>query len=159
MGAASRRKGASGERELAALIRDMTGWDVRRRCRQHDGDSDLEGAPGWSVEVKRRARVLRSDVAAWWRQAVEQAQANEQPVLFFRADRDEWRAVWPLGLHLHTDWRGYAMTVEGSVEAWAAVARELVADLALERNTGSTVALPVRRGSGIEATGATATTS
>ena len=51
----SRTKGAAGERELAAALRELTGWDIRRRVRQHDGDSDLEGVPGWSIEVKRLA--------------------------------------------------------------------------------------------------------
>jgi hypothetical protein len=122
--AMSRTKGKAGEREIAALIRDLTGWDVRRRVRQHDGDSDLMGVAGWSVEVKRHARALRSDIAAWWQQTVDQASPGERPVLFFRADRDAWRAVWPLGIHLSADWPGYAMTVEGSPDAWAAVARE-----------------------------------
>lgn len=124
MAAMSRTKGNAGEREVAALIRDFTGWDVRRRVRQHDGDSDLMGVPGWSVEVKRHARALRGDIAAWWQQAVEQADAGERPVLFFRQDRDAWRAVWPLCVHLGGTWSGYEMTVEGSVEAWAAAARE-----------------------------------
>ena len=119
MGATSRTKGQAGEREVAVLIRDFTGWDVRRRVRQHDGDSDLMG-----VEVKRHARALRGDIAAWWQQALEQADTGERPVLFFRQDRDAWRAVWPLCVHLGGDWAGYEMTVEGSVEAWAAAACE-----------------------------------
>ena len=66
------------------------------------------------------ARALRCDIAAWWRQTVEQADTGERPVLFFRQDRDDWRAVWPLSVR----WLGYEMTAEGSVEAWAAAARE-----------------------------------
>jgi hypothetical protein len=124
MSAIQRSKGQSGERELAGIVRDLTGWDVRRRVRQHDGDSDLEGVPGWSVECKRHARATRSDVRAWWAQAVRQA-GRDKPVLFYRLDRCEWRAVWSLGLHLGADWTDYEMTVEGSVAAWAAVAREL----------------------------------
>jgi hypothetical protein len=73
MGAMSRTKGKAGEREIAALIRDLTGWDVRRRVRQHDGDSDLMGVPGWSIEVKRHARATRADLASWWQQTVDQA--------------------------------------------------------------------------------------
>ncbi|NZA00578.1 hypothetical protein H0I39_00080 [Ottowia beijingensis] len=57
MGAMSRTKGKVGEREIAALLAELTGCDVRRRVRQHDGDSDLEGLPGWCVEVKRHARA------------------------------------------------------------------------------------------------------
>lgn len=122
-----RTKGASGEREIAALIRDLTGWEVTRRCRQHDGDSDLVGIPGWSAESKRHKAAGRAEIASWWRQAVAQA-TTLAPVLFYRLDRAEWRAVWPLAVHL-TDqradmWEGYEWTVTGSVAAWAAVARE-----------------------------------
>ncbi|AST27994.1 hypothetical protein [Ralstonia pseudosolanacearum] len=126
MGLRSRNKGKAGEREIAALVRDLTGWDVRRRVRQHEGDYDLEGVPGWAVEVKRHASASRSDVRMWWEQAERQAQGEELlPVLFYRRDRDEWRAVWPVGTVRRADaWRGYGWTVEGSVEAWAVVARE-----------------------------------
>lgn len=61
-------------------------------------------------------------------------QANKTgglPVLFFRKNRDEWRAVWPaavqLGVQSADMWSGYSWTVEGSIEAWAAVAREVEA--------------------------------
>ena len=125
-----RSKGKVGEREIAALIREHTGWDVQRRVRQHDGDSDLVGVPGWAVEVKRHAASPRGQIGAWWRQTVEQA-TGLLPVLFFRSDRDSWRAVWPVAVHLADQrsefWSGYEWTVEGSVEAWAAVARDTTA--------------------------------
>lgn len=128
MSGMSRTKGKAGEREIAALIRDCTGWDVRRRVRQHDGDSDLEGVPGWSVEVKRHAKATRGDIADWWGQAVAQAGGWQTPVLFYRPNRGEWRAVWPLSVVLVQQeahyWRELAWTAETSVEAWAAVARE-----------------------------------
>ncbi|CAG9273336.1 conserved hypothetical protein [Paraburkholderia unamae] len=135
MGTMQRRKGGSGEREIAALVRDLTGWDVRRRIRQHEGDSDIEGVPGWCMEVKRHARATRSDVRGWWEQTNRQAAAaGLQPVLFFRCDRDEWRAVWPvsalLAIRDAQTCSGYGLTVEGSVQAWAAVASECA--LALE---------------------------
>ncbi len=130
MTAMSRTKGKAGEREVAALVRNLTGWEVRRRVRQHAGDSDLEGVPGWSVEVKRHAGAGRADIARWWAQTVAQAErADAVPVLFFRLDRDAWRAVWPIALHLTEQsalmWTDYAWTVEASVEAWAAASREL----------------------------------
>lgn len=130
MSAMQRTKGQAGEREIAALVRDLTGWDVRRRVRQHVGDSDLEGVSGWSIEVKRHARVLRSDIAAWWAQTVEQAKrSGSTPVLFSRADRDQWRATWPLAVLLVEQradyWRDIAWAAETTVEAWAATAREL----------------------------------
>lgn len=131
MGAMQRRKGGDGEREIAALVRDLTGRDVRRRVRQHEGDSDIEGVPGWCVEVKRHARATRADVRGWWEQTERQAATSGQrPVLFYRLDRDEWRAVWPVSAMLAVQaWNGYGLTVEGSVQAWAAVARECVPTL------------------------------
>jgi hypothetical protein len=72
MTALSRTKGLVGEREVAGLIRDITGWEVRRRVRQHDRDSDLEGVPGWLIEVKRHAAATRSVIAGWWVQCEAQ---------------------------------------------------------------------------------------
>lgn len=125
----SRNKGKTGEREAAALLSDLLGLDIRRRVRQHDGDSDLEGLPGWCLEVKRHATASRADVAGWWRQAVAQAAtARTVPALLYRRDRDEWRAVWPLALHVGAEvdgaWMAYGLTVEGTPEAFAAVVRE-----------------------------------
>lgn len=127
MGNMQRTKGAGGEREIAGIVRDLTGWDVRRRVRQHDGDSDLEGVPGWSVEVKRHRAATRGDIARWWGQAVAQA-GDLLPVLFYRVDRDAWRAVWPVATALASGkaeiWRSYAWTADTTIEAWAAAARE-----------------------------------
>ena len=115
-GAHSRTKGATGEREIAAMIRDLTGHNVQRRVRQHDGDSDLEG-------VKRAAKP---QLSAWWLQTVEQARRGRaKPVLFYRIDRRQWRAVWPLCLVVGGEqWGGLEWTAETSVEGWAAVMRE-----------------------------------
>jgi hypothetical protein len=100
----SRTKGQSGEREVAALLSMLTGHDVRRRVRQHDGDSDLEGVPGWSVEVKRHATTPRGKLAGWWAQTMSQAHdAQALPILFYRADRAVWRCMWPGSLHLPND--------------------------------------------------------
>lgn len=127
MSAMQRTKGQSGEREIAGIVRELTGYDVRRRVRQHDGDSDLEGVPGWSVEVKRHKAAGRGEIARWWAQCVRQA-ALALPVLFYRLDRDAWRAVWPVAVALTGQkseiWRAYAWTADTSVEAWAAAARE-----------------------------------
>jgi hypothetical protein len=123
-----RTKGASGEREISAIVRDLTGFEVKRRVRNHAGDSDLTGIPGWSVEVKRHKTASRGEIKAWWQQAVSQC-GSELPVLFFRRDRDDWRAVWPvaviLGMQHAGMWADYQWTVEGSIEAWSAVMREV----------------------------------
>jgi hypothetical protein len=130
VGLMSRAKGKVGEREIAAILRELTGWDVQRLVRQHDRDCDLD-VPGWAAEVKRHATANRGDIAQWWAQAVAQAQETDWlPVLFYRANRHPWRAVWPLAAHLALQsapmWLSYGWTVKGSVEAWVAAARELV---------------------------------
>ena len=129
MNGMSSAKGRAGEREIAATLRVLTGCDVRRKPRQRDFDSGLEGVPGWWLEVQRHAGAERADIARWWRKTSAQARkAVRLPVLFYRADRDRWRAVWPLAAHLRTQsvemWSAYAWAVEGSPEAWAAAARE-----------------------------------
>lgn len=133
MGRSQRTKGQSGEREIAAILRDVTGWEIRRRVRQHDGDTDLEGVPGWAVEVKRHKTAKPGEVAAWWAQAVSQAK-DGIPVLFYRADGQRaWSAVAPLAVILKMqkaemwgDEMKWAATL--SVEGWAAVAREVASD-------------------------------
>ena len=125
MGAMSRSKGQSGERELAALLATITGHDVRRRVRNHAGDDDLEGMEGWSIECKRNKTATPAQVAAWWRQATRQASAvGREAVLFYRADFGQWRAVWSAELLL-TDSQPCALpenaTVEGNPQTWWAV--------------------------------------
>lgn len=123
----SKNKGKAGERGGADLLRNLTGCDVRRGVRQHAADSDLLGLPGWAVEVKRHARVTRGDIAAWWRQAVAQAGDEDRPLLLYRADRAEWRAVWPLSLVAGVPSDGVAWTADTTPEAWAAAAGYIVA--------------------------------
>lgn len=107
------------------MIADITGWQIRRRVRQHDGDSDLEGVPGWSVEVKRHASAGPAARVAWWQQSVAQAGDELRPVVFYRLDRHPWRALWSLEeLALGRRGTDYTYVAETSIEAWCAVARE-----------------------------------
>lgn len=116
MGATSLNKGSAGEGEAPALIADLTGWTVKRRVRQHDGDSDLEGVPGWSVKVKRHAAAGRAEIGRWWAQCVARA-GEPHPVLLYRLGRDSWRAVWPLRPHLAAGWRENPMNTAAGMEA------------------------------------------
>jgi len=130
MGMMQRTKGKVGERDAANLLSDLTGYQITRRVRQHDGDSDLVGLPGWSLEVKRVKKADRADIRGWWDQAVAQAEREGCiPVLLYRRDRDEWRAVWPLSAHLGVQhsamWTHVMWTVEGTLEAFAAAVREI----------------------------------
>lgn len=95
MGAMSRTKGASGERELARILSEELGVDVTRNLLQvRQGGHDLDGVPGWCLEVKRRAKVTEAFKRLWWIQANEQAQRTQgRPALLYRADRQQWRAV------------------------------------------------------------------
>jgi hypothetical protein len=131
MGMKSRNKGKVGEREIASIVRALTGWEVKRKVRQLDGESDLEGIPGFCVEVKRHATATRGDLKTWWAQAVEQAIAEKKvPLLFFRKNQDEWRAVWPIGPLIGVShggtWHDYEWTIEGSIVAWSTVAAEII---------------------------------
>ena len=125
MGASERDKGKRGERQVAALIADELGFQVRRRVRQDQGDSDLVGVPGWSLEVKDRKTATRGQLKEWWAQTVAQAATERQlrPVLIYKRAPGWWRCVWsPLG-GLHADWQ---WTVEGELAVWAAVVREML---------------------------------
>lgn len=118
----SRAKGQRGELEACRLIYEHTGWQAKRRVRQHAGDSDIEGVPGWSVEVKNHAAPTLAMIRKWWEQATSQAKGT-QPVLIYKRQRGEWRAVW--ALHACMDAPiAWEYTAEGSIEAWAMVARE-----------------------------------
>jgi len=122
----SRDKGARGEREASAIISDLTGWSVKRRVRQHDGDSDLEGVPGWAIEIKNCATIT---LPAWWRQAVAQAGTDSFPVLFYKIPRKGWRALWPISSMVNHDeqlWDALEYTCDTTIEAWAVVARDLI---------------------------------
>jgi Holliday junction resolvase len=124
MSASQRNKGARGEREVAKLIHDHLGFEVTRRCRQYESDSDLVGIPGWSVEVKNHATITRAGLIAWWEQACLQA-GDDIPCLAYKRGRAWWRFMWPANATDTTGpYLGWEYTVEGEAEAWAAVVRE-----------------------------------
>jgi len=123
-GRMARTKGQSGELEVVRIIRELTGRDVRRRCRQHAGDSDLEGLPGWCVEVKRHATATPGQISGWWSQACQQAHASHAaPVLFYRGDKQGWRVVWCASLHCEHDGLGYLDTLNADPLTWYRMVR------------------------------------
>lgn len=127
IGRSSRRKGQVSERALAAELSALLGIEVKRRVRNHANDSDLVGLTGWSAESKCCKVPAMS---AWWQQTVAQAKPDELPVLFVKLPRRPFRAFLPLGLFI-----GGAVcddvrfTVEMSLESFAAVYRELEAEM------------------------------
>ena len=88
-GKSSQRKGANGERELAALLREY-GYPVERGGSLSFGEvPDLTGLPGVHIECKR-AEQLR--VYDWMAQAERDSERFHDglPAVFHRRNRQEW---------------------------------------------------------------------
>lgn len=88
-GRGSQRKGADGERELAAVLREY-GYDMERGGSLSFGEvPDLVGLPGVHIECKR---VERLNVPAAMQQAVKDSQRFRDgiPALFHRRNRQPW---------------------------------------------------------------------
>ena len=89
MGISSQRKGAAGERELAAKLRGY-GYEIERGGSMTFGEvPDLVGLPGVHIEVKR---VERLNVGEAMQQAIRDAEqfGDGCPALFHRRNRQPW---------------------------------------------------------------------
>lgn len=94
------RKGADGERELAALLR-AEGYEIDRGGTTSFGTApDLSGLPGIHIEVKRREKL---NVWEAMQQAIhDAARFNDgAPALFHRRNRTPWLVTMRL-----VDWLG-----------------------------------------------------
>ena len=99
-GKSSQRKGADGERELAALLREY-GYSIERGGSLSFGEvPDLTGLPGIHIECKRAEQLRPYD---WIAQAERDAVrfGDGLPAVFFRQSRSPWLVVMKLG-----DWMG-----------------------------------------------------
>ena len=88
-GRSSQRKGADGERELAALLREY-GYPVERGGSLSFGEvPDLTGLPGVHIECKRNERLNVPEAMA---QAVRDAEkfGDGAPTVFHRRNRSGW---------------------------------------------------------------------
>lgn len=94
----SRAKGASGERELAKVLRGY-GYEARRGQQYKGGaDSpDVIGLDGIHIEVKRVERLNISDAMA---QSIRDA-GEDVPIVAHRKNREEWLVTMRL-----IDWMG-----------------------------------------------------
>ncbi len=91
----SKNKGASGERELANLLKDY-GFEDARRGQQYcgaNGDADVVGLEGVHIECKR-VEKLNLDKA--YEQAMNDAKEEEIPVVIHRKNRQEWKVTLSL---------------------------------------------------------------
>lgn len=105
-GKAARNKGADAERELAGILRDWYGYNVKRgKVFYHE--SDLVGLEGIHPEVKRQERL---NLYAAMQQAIEEAKirCDGLPTVFHRRDRGEWLVTMRLSdwIDLYGEWIG-----------------------------------------------------
>lgn len=111
MSASQRRKGITGEQEVAHILSTALGLNVRRNWTEQffGGAYDLVGVPGWAIEVKR---AKRESIRDWWQQAVTQAkQVQLKPALIYRIDGqgrglpedEKWHVVAPLSMLHNVD--------------------------------------------------------
>jgi Holliday junction resolvase len=96
-GARSRNKGARGEREICALLRDNLGGQYNRLLKQYQQSqlADIEQLVGpYSLEVKNCATL---ELKSWWGQAVQAAtKRGAIPCLAYKVPRKGWRFRVPL---------------------------------------------------------------
>lgn len=84
----SKRKGASGERELARKLKEY-GYDARRGQQYSgaNGDADVVGLKNIHIECKRVERLNLYDAMA---QSRNDAKIGEIPTIFHRKNNCEW---------------------------------------------------------------------
>ena len=95
----SRRKGAAGEREFAALLR-QSGWPEAKRGQQRTGleQADVvDGPPGCHWEVKR---VQRLQLRKALDQAIRDSPKGCVPIVAHRANGEEWQATLEMSAFL-----------------------------------------------------------
>lgn len=93
MGMMSRRKGATGEREFAALCRQQGYENVVRtaqHCGKNGGQPDVIGLPGVHVEVKRTEHFHLYDALA---QAKRDCKPGLIPLVAHRRNECNWVVV------------------------------------------------------------------
>jgi hypothetical protein len=99
-GRSSRNKGATAEREVAAIINSWLGTDMRRTPLSGgmQWKGDIQGWDGVHVEVKRCERL---SIPAWCRQAEADCPGGSIPLVVYRSSREPWRVVLTLEHLLH----------------------------------------------------------
>ena len=92
-GRMARNKGAAGERELAGILTDELGFEVKRKLGQaRDGGDDIQIGK-YRIEVKRREALRLDD---WCQQIEACCDPQEVPIVAYRRNGQPWRAVVPM---------------------------------------------------------------
>ena len=100
-GLMSRNKGKRGEREVIVLMQpvvdevyglhQLESPQLKRNTLQSDGGgSDIAGLPWLAVEVMY---CQTFSIGRWWRQALEQAGGEREPVLLYRRNNAPWSVM------------------------------------------------------------------
>jgi Holliday junction resolvase len=127
MSVKSRNKGSGFEREVAAILRDLTGVNFKRNLEQvraadHGDLVPDDPAFPFIIECKRYAAGV-SCLAAWKDQARRAAAATGKiPAVVFRFDRQPVRVAVPLS----------AICAPGSANEWAEISLPGLAYVAAE---------------------------
>lgn len=110
----AKSKGASGERELAALL---TEWgnevgielNLTRNLEQvRSGGADVNGVPGLEIEVKR---VESNGINQWWAQVCKASKkTGSRPLLAHRRNRQSWRFRTIIFAYEYNSAQGSAVT-------------------------------------------------
>ena len=88
MSKSQRDKGAAAEREVAAILANVLGVQVKRKLGQaRDGGDDIQ-VGRYRIEVKRRETLAMDQ---WSRQVEAAAAPGEVPVVIYRRSREPWR--------------------------------------------------------------------
>lgn len=88
----SKQKGASGERELANLLKQQ-GYPEARRSVQYNGmlgGADVVGVKGLHIECKR-AQAVRDEL--YIQQAERDSKAGDIPIVMYRRNGEQWKAL------------------------------------------------------------------
>ena len=122
-----RVKGANFERELARMIHEELGVEVKRDLEQYrvSDHGDLIGLDGWTIEAKRYASNAGGNYKPeWWSQVTSASNANcTQPVLIFKYDRQPIKCVVRLS-SINADFADKDNTAVISFPTWCMLVRE-----------------------------------
>lgn len=98
-GRMARRKGQTGELELAHVLQDHGFADVRRTsqyCGKTGDASDLVGLPGIHIESKRTERLSLYEAMGQARRDAQAAGKGDFPTVFHRRSKHPWLVVMNL---------------------------------------------------------------
>jgi Holliday junction resolvase len=135
MSVKSRNKGSGFEREVAAILRDLTGVNFKRNLEQvraadHGDLVPDDPAFPFIIECKRYAAGV-SCLAAWKDQASRAAAATgKMPAVVFRFDRRPVRVAVPLWCAAGSRGQPSGEWAEISVDGLAYLASEIMAERA-----------------------------